>query len=104
MSSTVPTRPCGWPARWCRVRGEGGRGLGWPLRRALLVPGSISTGHQTAAIACAATLEALGWSAHTLDANWLLGQGWGPVAESTFRTMHAVPGLYDAFHYAALRT
>ncbi|HWF82778.1 MAG TPA: glycosyltransferase [Streptosporangiaceae bacterium] len=68
------------------------------------MPGSISTGHQAAAIACAATLEALGWSTRTLDASWLLGQGWGPAAESTFRAMHAIPGLYDAFHYAALRT
>ncbi len=57
-----------------------------------------------AAIACAATLEAHGWTTRTLDATWLLGQGWGPVAESTFRTMMAVPGLYDAFHYASLRT
>lgn len=78
--------------------------MGWPLRRALLVPGSFSTGHQMAAVACASTLEALGWSTHTLDARWLLGQGWGPVGESTFRAMHAIPGLYDAFHYAALRT
>lgn len=78
--------------------------MGWPLRRALLVPGSISTGHQTAAVACAATLEALGWSTHILNASWLLGQGWGPVGESTFRAMHAVPGIYDAFHYASLRT
>jgi processive 1,2-diacylglycerol beta-glucosyltransferase len=78
--------------------------LGWPLRRALLVPGSISTGHQSAAIACAATLEALGWKTHTLDATWLTGQGWGPAAETTFRTMLAIPGLYDAFHYGALRT
>lgn len=78
--------------------------LGWPLRRALLVPGSISTGHQAAAIACAATLEALGWTTHTLDATWLTGQGWGPAAETTFRTMLAIPGLYDAFHYASLRT
>jgi processive 1,2-diacylglycerol beta-glucosyltransferase len=77
--------------------------LGWPLRRALLVPGSISTGHQTAAIACAATLEAQGWKTHTLDASWLLGQGWGPAAEATFRAMLAIPGLYDAFHYTALR-
>ncbi len=72
--------------------------------RALLVPGSISTGHQAAAIACAATLEALGWTTHTLDATWLTGQGWGPAAETTFRTMLAIPGLYDAFHYASLRT
>ncbi|HUD37662.1 MAG TPA: glycosyltransferase [Streptosporangiaceae bacterium] len=78
--------------------------MAWPLRRALLVPGSISTGHQTAAIACAATLEALGWKTHTLDASWLNGQGWGPAAETTFRAMLAVPGLYDAFHYTSLRT
>ncbi len=78
--------------------------MGWPLRRALLVPGSISTGHQTAAIACAATLEALGWKTHTLDASWLLGQGWGAAAEATYRTALAIPGLYDAFHYTALRT
>jgi processive 1,2-diacylglycerol beta-glucosyltransferase len=75
-----------------------------PRRRVLLVPGSVSTGHQSAAIACATTLEALGWTTYTLDATWLLGQGWGPAAEATFRTMLAVPGLYDAFHYAALRT
>ena len=78
--------------------------MGWPLRRALLVPGSISTGHQAAASACAATLEALGWTTATLDANWLLGQGWGPAAESTFRAVLSVPGLYDAFHYTSLRT
>lgn len=91
----------------CRPSGKLQKGelkLGWSPRRALLVPGSASTGHQTAAIACAATLEALGWSTHTLDARWLLGQGWGPVAETAFRTMLAIPGLYDAFHYAALRT
>src|SRR6185312_5059591 len=77
-----------------RSRGEG-IALGWPLRRALLVPGSISTGHQAAASACAATLEALGWTTATIDANWLLGQGWGPAAESTFRAMLTIPGLYD---------
>ncbi|HXP19284.1 MAG TPA: glycosyltransferase [Streptosporangiaceae bacterium] len=78
--------------------------MGWSRRRALLVPGSISAGHQTAAMACAATLEAHGWATHTLDAVWLLGQGWGLAAGAAFRTMMAVPGLYDAFHFAALRT
>jgi processive 1,2-diacylglycerol beta-glucosyltransferase len=77
--------------------------LGWSQRRALLVPGSIRTGHRSAAIACAATLEALGWRTRTLDANWLRGQGWGTFAESTFRAMLAVPGLYDAFHFTSLR-
>jgi processive 1,2-diacylglycerol beta-glucosyltransferase len=78
--------------------------LGWPRRRALLVPGSISTGHQTAAIACATTLEALGWNTRTLDTSRLPVQSLRPAAETTVRIMLAIPGLYDAFHYAALRT
>jgi UDP-N-acetylglucosamine:LPS N-acetylglucosamine transferase len=68
------------------------------------VPGSIGAGHQAAAMACASTLEALGWSTHTLDAAWLLGQGWGVAAEAALRTMMAMPGLYDTFHYTSLRT
>lgn len=78
--------------------------MGWAQRRALLVPGSIGTGHQAAAVACASTLEALGWSTHSLDAAWLFGQGWGAAAEAGLRAMMAVPGLYDAFHYTSLRT
>ncbi len=78
--------------------------MGWPLRRVLLVPGSTSTGNQAVAAACASTLEALGWSTHTLDDAWLLGQGWGAAAEAALRTMMAIPGLYDAFHYASLRS
>ncbi len=70
----------------------------------LLVPGSIRTGHQAAAHACAQALEALGWRTRTLDAAWLAGQGWGAAAEAAFRAMLAIPGLYDALHFAALRT
>ncbi|HEX9034066.1 MAG TPA: hypothetical protein VF834_19675 [Streptosporangiaceae bacterium] len=68
------------------------------------MPGSISAGHQAAAIACASTLEALGWSTRTLDTTWLLGRNTGPAARSTGRAVLAIPGLYDAFHYTALRT
>ena len=78
--------------------------MAWSRHRALLVPGSAGTGHRSAAIACASTLEALGWSTRVLDAPWLVGQGWGPAAEGSFRAMLAIPGLYDAFHFAALRT
>ncbi len=78
--------------------------VGWSRRRALLVPGSAGTGHQPAAVACASSLEALGWSTRVLDADWLVGQGWGQAAEDSFRAMLAVPGLYDAFHFAALRS
>ena len=55
-------------------------------------------------MACANTLEAHGWATHTLDSTLLVGQGWGPAAETAFRTMLAIPGLYDAFHFAGLRT
>ncbi len=55
-------------------------------------------------MACASTLEAYGWTTHTLNAVWLLGQGWGAFGEAAYRVMTAIPGLYDAFHFAALRT
>ncbi len=58
------------------------------------------------AIACATTLDALGWSAQTLDATWAGRDqhGWGSAAEAGIRRILAIPGLHDAFHYAALRT
>lgn len=68
------------------------------------MPGSSSAGRQTAATACATSLEALGWTTYTLDAAWMGSHGWGPAAEATFRRILTVPGLHDAFHYAALRT
>jgi len=80
--------------------------LGWPRRRALLVPGSSSTGRLAAAVACATSLEALGWSTSTLEASWLGGyhaRGLGSAAEAGARRLLAIPGLHDAFHYAALR-
>jgi processive 1,2-diacylglycerol beta-glucosyltransferase len=73
-------------------------------RRALLLSGSIGMGHNTLAEACADTLEADGWSTKTLDLMQLLGQGGDSVGKGVFRSMLAVPGLYDAFHFAALRT
>lgn len=73
-------------------------------RQALLLSGSIGLGHDTLAEACATTLEAGGWRTQTLDLMRLLGRGADSVGEAVFRYMLAVPGLYDAFHFAALRT
>lgn len=75
-----------------------------PERRALLLSGSLGMGHDALAEACAASLQATGWSTRTLDAMQLLGRGGGSAGEKVFRTMLAIPGLYDAFHFAALRT
>src|SRR5258706_117009 len=73
-------------------------------RRALLLSGSTGMGHTTLAEAWADSLQAGGWSTQTLDLMRLLGQGGGSVGRAVFRSMLAVPGVYDAFHFAALRT
>jgi UDP-N-acetylglucosamine:LPS N-acetylglucosamine transferase len=71
--------------------------------KALLVSGSLGMGHDVLAEACSASLAAHGWSTRTLDAMRLLGRGGGSAGEAAFRAMLAVPGLYDAFHFTALR-
>lgn len=73
-------------------------------RRALLLSGSIGMGHDVLAQACASMLESEGWSTQTLDLMRLLGRGGGSAGGAVFRSMLAVPGLYDAFHFTALRT
>ncbi len=73
-------------------------------RSALLLSGSIGMGHDALAAACSASLQAQGWATHTLDTIKMMGRGPGSVGEAVFRAMLSVPGLYDAFHYSALRT
>jgi processive 1,2-diacylglycerol beta-glucosyltransferase len=71
---------------------------------ALLLSGSIGMGHDTLAEACAGWLKSCGWSTRTQDLMRLLGRGGDTIGSNVFRAMLAVPGLYDAFHFAALRT
>jgi processive 1,2-diacylglycerol beta-glucosyltransferase len=71
--------------------------------RALLLSGAIGLGHEVTAQVCATSLEARGWSTHTLDVMRLLGRRAGGAGQKVFRSMFAVPGMYDAFHFAALR-
>jgi processive 1,2-diacylglycerol beta-glucosyltransferase len=73
------------------------------MKRALLLSGSLGMGHDVLAEACSGSLADRGWSTQTLDAMRLLGSGGGSAGEAVFRSMLAVPGLYDAFHFAALR-
>jgi len=73
-------------------------------RSALLLSGSIGMGHDALAAACIGSLESQGWSTSTLDSMKMLGRGSGSAGEAVFRTMLAVPGMLDAFHYSALRT
>jgi processive 1,2-diacylglycerol beta-glucosyltransferase len=74
------------------------------MRQALLLSGSLGAGHDVVAGACAASLRRHGWSTQTLDAMRLLGRVSATSGEAVFRGMLAVPGLYDAFHFSALRT
>ena len=61
-------------------------------------------GHEVLAGACTASLTAQGWTTSTLDAMRMLGSRRGSAGEAVFRSMLGVPGLFDAFHFAALRT
>ena len=72
-------------------------------RRAVMLSGSIGFGHDALAQACSTVLAAEGWSTHSLDLMRLLGRGADSMADGVFRSMLAVPGLFDAFHFAALR-
>jgi len=72
-------------------------------RHALLLSGSIGMGHDALAAACAAALERHGYRTETLDAMRLLGRQGHSAGEAVFRAMLAVPGLFDAVHFAALR-
>ncbi len=74
------------------------------MRKALLLSGSLGMGHDVVAEACATSLRACGWSTRTLDTMRMLGRGSATAGEAVFRGMLAVPGVFDAFHFGALRT
>ncbi|WP_405007970.1 hypothetical protein OHV13_31330 [Kitasatospora purpeofusca] len=73
------------------------------MPHALLVSGSLGQGHDVMARACADSLEARGWTTSTVDAMALLGQRAGNAGEAVFRRLLDLPGVYDAFHFSALR-
>jgi UDP-N-acetylglucosamine:LPS N-acetylglucosamine transferase len=74
------------------------------MKSALLLSGSLGMGHDVMAQACANSLESRGWSTRTLDAMRLLGRTGSSAGEAVFKSMLSMPGVYDAFHFAALRT
>lgn len=72
-------------------------------QHALLLSGSLGMGHDVMAEACATSLAARGWTTETLDSLQLLGGAGSGLGEKAFRTLLAVPGVYDAFHFNVLR-
>lgn len=73
------------------------------MPHALLVSGSLGQGHDVMAQACADSLRERGWTTDTVDAMALLGQRSGALGEAVFRRLLGLPGVYDAFHFSALR-
>ncbi|MBV6699059.1 hypothetical protein KV557_18375 [Kitasatospora aureofaciens] len=73
------------------------------MPHALLISGSLGQGHDVMAEACADTLRARGWTTSTVDAMALLGERSGAAGEAVFRRLLDLPGVYDAFHFSALR-
>src|SRR5260370_14101623 len=74
------------------------------MRKALLLSGSLGMGHDVMAQACADSLQGRGVSAIMRDAMRLVGRIGGSAGEAVFRSMLAIPGLYDAYHFTTLRT
>src|SRR2546423_10751220 len=73
------------------------------MPHALLLSGSLGQGHHVMAAACADSLHDRGWTTSTVDVMALLGRRSGAAGEAVFRRLLAVPGVYDAFHFSALR-
>lgn len=94
MTSSAETRP------GARDLGPDGDRAG----RAVLLSGSIGSGHDTLAAACAGSLEARGWHTDTLDSMALLGRrGPAAIGDWVFRRLLSIPPIYDAFHFNELR-
>jgi len=74
-----------------------------PQRQALLLSGSIGMGHDVMAEACAGSLQQRGWSTETMDGLRLMGDAARGMGERVFRSMLAIPGVFDAVHFAAFR-
>jgi processive 1,2-diacylglycerol beta-glucosyltransferase len=73
--------------------------------RALLLSGSLGLGHEMLVRSCSALLTRAGWEVESLDCMRLLGRGRGVVGQRLFtKTVRALPGAYDALHFAHLRT
>jgi processive 1,2-diacylglycerol beta-glucosyltransferase len=73
-------------------------------RRAVILSGSLGAGHDVLAGIVAGSLAGLGWRSRTLDCMRLLGRRSGWAGEQVFRGLTAVPGAYDALHFASLRS
>lgn len=73
-------------------------------RRALVLSGPFGMGHAIMADAAEEVLRAGGWQVRRRDSMQLLGPAAGRAGDALFHRLLGVPGLYDALHFAHLRT
>lgn len=74
-------------------------------QQAVLLSGSLGLGHEMMVRSCTSVLGRSGWGVRTLDSMAMLGSRCGPAGERLFtRLVGRTPGLYDALHFAHLRT
>src|SRR5215469_17407221 len=103
--------PCS-VARSCRASSLCHRGPDGPRsssggravpNRAVILSGSLGSGHDVICEVVTGSLAGLGWESRTLDCMGMLGRYQGPAGDWVFRRLMGMPGLYDALHFAHLR-
>jgi UDP-N-acetylglucosamine:LPS N-acetylglucosamine transferase len=72
-------------------------------KRAVILSGSLGSGHDVISEVVTASLAGLGWESRTLDCMGMLGRRAGRAGEWVFRRLTGMPGLYDGVHFAQLR-
>jgi processive 1,2-diacylglycerol beta-glucosyltransferase len=70
----------------------------------MLLGGPLGLGHEMMARCFAGLLDRSGWRTRHLDSMSLLGPWRGSAGSRLFSHLIAIPGLYDALHFAHLRT
>jgi processive 1,2-diacylglycerol beta-glucosyltransferase len=70
----------------------------------VVLGGPHGLGHEMMARCCAGLFEQSGWQARRHDSISLLGPVSGGTGALVFNRLIAIPGLYDALHFAHLRT
>jgi processive 1,2-diacylglycerol beta-glucosyltransferase len=70
----------------------------------VVLGGPHGLGHEMMARCCAGLFEQSGWRARRHDSISLLGPVSGGTGALVFNRLIAIPGLYDALHFAHLRT
>ncbi len=73
------------------------------MPRAAILSGALGAGHDVVSDVVGQGLEARGWRVDVLDCMKLLGSLGARLGDRVFRRVSAMPGVYDALHFAHFR-